>query len=249
MKNQRVVVLGGSTGIGEGIAARALELGAVVTIASHTAEKLAAAQSTLGPMVTTELCDAGDEQQVKALFERVGDVDHVVFCAEAIMRGPFRQTTTATERENFEVKFWGSYYTAFHMKIKPGGSFTMFSGTISRMPWAGMTNVAVINGAIETMARGLAFELAPIRVNCISPGTIDTPAWQHLAAEARAAFFARTSALVPLRRVGQTKDAVDAAIMVMQNAYMTGVVIDVDGGGLLVGSSPDTANAASMARE
>jgi NAD(P)-dependent dehydrogenase (short-subunit alcohol dehydrogenase family) len=160
-------------------------------------------------------------------------VDHVVFCAEAVMRGPFRKVTTATERENFEVKFWGAYYTAFHMKVKAGGSFTLFSGSISRMPWLGMTNVSMINSALETMARGLAYELAPIRVNCISPGTIDTPAWLHISAEAREAMFAKTRATLPVRRVGVPDDCVEAALMVMQNGFMTGTVIDVDGGGLL----------------
>lgn len=233
MKNKKILIIGGSSGIGEGIARRCLSLGATVAIASHTEEKLAAVRAALGAGLRTELVDVAEEEQVKGLFERVGEVDHVVFCAEAVMRGPFRQVTTATERENFEVKFWGAYYTAFHMKIKAGGSFTLFSGSISRMPWLGMTNVSMINSALETMARGLAYELAPIRVNCISPGTIDTPAWQHIPAEAREALFAKTRATLPVRRVGLSEDCVDAAVMVMQNGFMTGTVIDVDGGGLL----------------
>jgi len=238
MKNKRVLVIGGSTGIGEGIAVRALSLGATVVISSHTAAKLAAAKSRLGPGVTTELADVAREDQVKALFERVGAVDHIVFSAEAVLRGPFKQVTTATERQNFEVKFWGAYYTAFHMKINAGGSLTFFAGTISRMPWTGQTNVSLVNNAVETLARGLAFELAPIRVNCISPGTVDTPAWDHLSPEAREALFAKARAALPTRRIGETKDVVDAALMVMQNEYMTGTVIDVDGGGLLNGYTP-----------
>ena len=156
------------------------------------------------------------------------------------MRGHFRTVTTSTERQNFEVKFWGAYYTAYHMRIKAGGSFTLFSGSISRMPWSGMTNVSMINSALETMARGLAFELAPIRVNCISPGTIDTPAWLHISTADREALFAKTRAELPVRRVGATKDCVDAAMMVMQNGFITGCVLDVDGGALLVGYSADT---------
>jgi NAD(P)-dependent dehydrogenase (short-subunit alcohol dehydrogenase family) len=90
------------------------------------------------------------------------------------------------------------------------------------------------------MARGLAFELAPIRVNCISPGTIDTPAWLHISKADREALFAKTRAELPVRRVGETRDAVDAAMMVIQNGFITGSVLDVDGGALLVGYSADT---------
>jgi NAD(P)-dependent dehydrogenase (short-subunit alcohol dehydrogenase family) len=240
MSTMKVLVIGGSTGIGEGIAASSLALGADVVIASHTAEKLAAVKEKFGAAVVTELVDVADEEQVKALFDRVGEVDHVVFCAEAVMRGPFRKVTTSTERQNFEVKFWGAYYTAYHMRIRAGGSFTLFSGSISRMPWSGMTNVSMINSALETMARGLAFELAPIRVNCISPGTIDTPAWLHISKADREALFAKTRAELPVRRVGETRDAVDAAMMVIQNGFITGSVLDVDGGALLVGYSADT---------
>ena len=240
MSTMKVLVIGGSTGIGEGIAASSLALGADVVIASHTAEKLAAVREKFGTTVVTELVDVADEEQVKALFDRVGEVDHVVFCAEAVMRGHFRTVTTSTERQNFEVKFWGAYYTAYHMRIRAGGSFTLFSGSISRMPWSGMTNVSMINSALETMARGLAFELAPIRVNCISPGTIDTPAWLHISKADREALFAKTRAELPVRRVGATRDCVDAAMMVMQNGFITGCVLDVDGGALLVGYSADT---------
>lgn len=233
MKHKHIVIIGGSSGIGEAIARRALYLGATVTVASHTDAKLAAVKERLGPALRTELVDVAKEAEVKALFERLGELDYVVFCSEAVMRGPFRQVTTAVERENFEVKFWGAYYTAFHMKIKSGGSFTIFSGSISRMPWQGMTNVSVINSALETMAKSLAYELAPIRVNCISPGTIDTPAWQHISAEAREALFEKTRATLPVRRVGAAEDCADAALMVMQNPFITGTVLDVDGGGLL----------------
>ncbi len=238
MKDQRVLIIGGSSGIGEAIARRAISLGANVAIASHTEEKLAAAKVALGAGLRTELVNVAKEDEVKALFARIGAVDHVVFCAEAVMRGPFRQVTTATERENFEVKFWGTYYTAFHMKLNEGGSFTLFSGTISRMPWQGITNVSVINSALETMTRGLAYELAPVRVNCISPGTIDTPAWLHISAEARETLFAKTRATLPVRRVGAADDCATAALLVMQNPFMTGTVIDVDGGALLGNPTP-----------
>lgn len=232
MKNKHILVIGGSSGIGEAIARRSLELGATVTIAGHTAEKLTVAKEKLGS-VGIEQVDVANEAEVKALFERLGELDHVVFCAEAVMRGPFRKVTTAVERENFEVKFWGAYYTAYHMKLKADGALTIFSGSISRMPWLGMTNVSMINSALETMAKGLAYELAPVRVNCISPGTIDTPAWLHISDEARAAMFAKTRATLPVRRVGSAEDCAEAALMVMQNPFITGTVLDVDGGGLL----------------
>jgi NAD(P)-dependent dehydrogenase (short-subunit alcohol dehydrogenase family) len=138
-----------------------------------------------------------------------------------------------TARQNFEVKFWGSYGVARHMNINEGGSLTLFSGSISRMPFQKVVTVSIINAALEALVRGLAYELAPIRVNCLSPGTIDTPAWQHISDEARAALYASTRATLPVRRVGTSGDVASAALMVMQNEFMTGVVMDVDGGAVL----------------
>ena len=238
MKDKRVLIIGGSSGIGEAIARRSLALGAVVTVAGHPPAKLAAARSALGADLRTELVNAADEEDVKALFARIGEIDHLVFSAEAVMRGPFRQVTTAVERENFEVKFWGAYYAAFHMRIREGGSYTLFSGAISRMPWQGMTNVSVINSALETMTRGLAYELAPVRVNCVSPGTIDTPAWLHISTAARETLFAKSRATLPVRRIGSAEDCAEVALMVMQNPFVTGTVIDVDGGALLGNPTP-----------
>jgi NAD(P)-dependent dehydrogenase (short-subunit alcohol dehydrogenase family) len=207
--------------------------GAQVCVASHTAETLNAAKEALGGAVSTELVDVASEAEVKALMTRTGPVDHVVFCAEAVARGRFVDVPVATARRNFEVKFWGTYYVARHMQINAGGSFTIFSGSISRMPFQRVVPVSVINSALETLTRGLAYELAPLRVNCISPGTVDTPAWLHISAEARTELFERTRATLPLRRVGNAGDVAAAALMLMQNAFITGVVLDVDGGAVL----------------
>jgi NAD(P)-dependent dehydrogenase (short-subunit alcohol dehydrogenase family) len=233
MQGQKVLIIGGSSGMGEEIARRCLAQGAQVCVASHTVDKLSAAQETLGSALSTELLDVAVESEVEVLLARLGPQDHVVFCAEAVARGAFVDVPVATARQNFEVKFWGTYYVARHMRINQGGSFTIFSGSISRMPFQRVVPVSIINSALETLTRGLAYELAPLRVNCISPGTIDTPAWLHISADARTALFERTRATLPLRRVGDAGDAAAAALMVMQNAFMTGVVLDVDGGAVL----------------
>jgi NAD(P)-dependent dehydrogenase (short-subunit alcohol dehydrogenase family) len=233
MKDKKVLVIGGSSGIGEAIARQCIALGATVCIASHTQDKLDTARSALGPSLRIERVDVDDERSVAELMERVGAVDHVVFTAEAVARGAFVDVPVPTARQNFEVKFWGTYYVARHMRINEGGSFTLFSGSISRMPFQRVVTVSVINAALEALTRGLAYELAPVRVNCISPGTIDTPAWLHIPDEARTALFERTRETLPLRRVGDSADVAAAAVMVMRNAFMTGVVIDVDGGAVL----------------
>lgn len=233
MKDNKVLVVGGSSGLGEEIARQCIAQGATVCVASHTQSKLDATRSALGKSLRTELVDAADEESVAALMERVGAVDHVVFTAEAIARGAFADVPVATARQNFEVKFWGTYYVARHMRINEGGSFTLFSGSISRMPFQRVVTVSIINAALEALTRGLAYELAPVRVNCISPGTIDTPAWLHISDEARTTLFNRTRATLPLRRVGTSADVAAAAVMAMGNAFMTGVVLDVDGGAVL----------------
>lgn len=236
MDAKTVLIIGGSSGIGLEIARRCLDEGAKVCVASHTQRKLEAAQAALGSKLSIELVDVEAEATIKALMERVGAVDHVVFCAEAVDRGPFSTLPIASARKNFEVKFWGSYCVARYMRINPGGSLTLFSGTISRMPFHRMTPVGIINAALGALTRGLACELAPLRVNCVSPGTIDTPAWLHIPEEARARLFEHARATLPLRRVGDSQDVASAALMLMKNGFITGVVLDVDGGGLL-GSS------------
>lgn len=233
LAGQSVVVFGGSSGIGAEIARRSLDQGALVCVASHTAEKLDAIRSSLGDAVRFENVDVGDEEEVAAFCQRLGTVDHVVFCAEAVQRGEFKELSTSIARRNFEVKFWGAYAVAKYVRLAPTGSLTLFSGVISRMPFQRVVPVSVINAALEALTRGLAFELAPIRVNCISPGTIDTPAWLHLPQAQREAMFEQTRRVLPLQRLGEAANVADVALMVMGNAFMTGTVLDIDGGALL----------------
>lgn len=238
MNEKKVLVIGGSSGIGEAIAKGCLDLGAQVTVASHQENSLRLVSDRLGTGVEVALLDVAVESEVQAFLGRVGPQDHVVFCAEAVQRGSFVDLPIATARQNLEVKFWGTWHTAKYMQVKAGGSFTFFSGSISRMPAQSVVPVSIINSALDTLCRGLAFELAPLRVNCISPGTVDTPAWLHLTAAARNALFAKQRAVLPLKRIGTPADVAAAALMVMQNEFMTGTVIDIDGGALLGNAVP-----------
>ena len=130
-----------------------------------------------------------------------------------------------------ESKLWGAIHVAHAARIREGGSLTLVSGMLGIRPSGGATILSVINAAIDTLAKALATEMAPIRVNCVSPGRLDTPWWDHLSDEDKRALLDRTAADLPVKRVGRADEIASQIVHVMENGFMTGSVILVDGGG------------------
>jgi NAD(P)-dependent dehydrogenase (short-subunit alcohol dehydrogenase family) len=133
-----------------------------------------------------------------------------------------------------ESKFWGSYRVARAAKINEGGSLTFVSGFLSVRPSATSVLQGAINAALEALARGLALELAPIRVNAVSPGLIATPLWSGMADEKRDAMFASAAQRLPARRAGKAGDIANAVLFLVQTSFATGSTVRVDGGGAIV---------------
>ena len=136
----------------------------------------------------------------------------------------------------FNTKFFGPYAVAKAAlsKLPMGGSITLFSGVLSRRPGLNCTGLGAVNGAIEALTRGLALELGPrLRVNCVSPGVVRSEAYAGMEPAAREAMYASTGASLPAGRVGEVEEAAEAALYLISNAYMTGAVIDVDGGHMI----------------
>jgi NAD(P)-dependent dehydrogenase (short-subunit alcohol dehydrogenase family) len=133
-----------------------------------------------------------------------------------------------------ESKFWGAYRVARAAKIKQGGSLTFISGFLSVRPSAGAVLQGAINAALEALARGLALELAPIRVNAVSPGLIETPLWSGMAEVQRKTMFADVAAQLPARRVGQPEDVANAVLFLATTPFATGSTVRVDGGGAIM---------------
>lgn len=173
LAGQKIVVVGGSSGIGLATADLAKRDGAEVIIASRSAEKLKAAADKLG--VTAMQTDVSSDDSVMSLFRQCGAVDHVVVTAAQLKTGPFKTVAMYDVRSTMDGKFWGAWRCARAAEIKPGGSLTLVSGFLSVRPRPNSAIVGAANGALESLTRALALELAPVRVNCVSPGIIDTP--------------------------------------------------------------------------
>jgi NAD(P)-dependent dehydrogenase (short-subunit alcohol dehydrogenase family) len=187
LKGARVLVLGGSSGIGLATAAAAAADGAFVTIASRSQSKLDAA---LAGNARAIVLDTGDEAAVERFFTDEAPWDHVVVSAAQTRTGPVRTLGLSDAKAAMESKFWGAYRVARAAKIKNGGSLTFVSGFLSVRPSASSVLQGAINAALEALARGLALELAPVRVNAVSPGLIATPLWAGMADDKREAMFA-----------------------------------------------------------
>ncbi len=236
LSGKHVVVVGGGSGIGRAVAAAVVRLGGRATIASRDAGKLAAAAEEIGGAVTVAPVDMTDETAVKHWAAELAPVDHLVVTASSASHGPFAELATDRLRAMFDAKFFGPYLVAREVlpKLAAGGSITLFSGVLSRRPGANCSALGAVNGAVESLARGLALELGPdIRVNCCSPGMVRSEAYAAMTEAARAAMYRSTGESLPAGRVGSTEEIADAVLFLMTNGYTTGVVLDVDGGHMI----------------
>jgi NAD(P)-dependent dehydrogenase (short-subunit alcohol dehydrogenase family) len=231
--NTTVAVIGGSSGMGLAVAHLAKAQGATVFIGSRTAERVAAASAELG--VTGYTVDSTDEASVAAFFAKVGSLDHLVVTGSAVKTGSLSELSLADAEFTFRSKFFGPYLCAKHAKLASTGSITFFSGILSRRPGKNDAILGGVNAAVEAMGRALARDLAPIRVNTLSPGmTRDTSAYLKMPEEAREGMFSFIASKLPVGKVGQPEDIAAAVLMLMTNPFITGVTLDVDGGGVLV---------------
>ena len=233
-ENKTVVVIGGSSGMGLAVAKESERSGARVVIASRSQDKLKAAAAQIGGDVHWHVVDTTDEASVSDLFERLGAVDHLVIPGSSVKTGTLREMPLADGLFTMQSKFWGPYLCAKYVRINPGGSITLFSGILSRRPGRNDAVLASVNAAVEAMGRALAKDLAPVRVNVLSPGmTAGTGAYLKMSETDREGMFAAIAEHLPAGRVGRPEDIADAALMLMTNGFITGVVLDVDGGGLI----------------
>jgi NAD(P)-dependent dehydrogenase (short-subunit alcohol dehydrogenase family) len=233
VEGKTVVVVGGSSGIGLAAARILAERGARVVIAGRSEERLNAARETIPGPVETHRVDITQEKSIDRLFDFVGRLDHLVVTASEAVLGRFLELELAAARRFFESKFFGAYAVARRAAplIDPAGSITFFSGAAGSKASPGFSCGSAVNAAVEALARSLAVELAPIRVNTISPGLVETPVWESLVSPAeRDALFAEASARLPSRRIGRPEEIADAVLFLIRNPYTTGTTLFVDGG-------------------
>jgi NAD(P)-dependent dehydrogenase (short-subunit alcohol dehydrogenase family) len=233
LENQRVVIIGGSSGIGLATARTLAAAGANVIIAGRKQEKVDQALATLEGSVTGEVVDATSREETQNFFRRIGSFDHLVLTlAGHEGAGEFRTLDFDMLHRVFEAKFWPQLIAAQTSLdfLRKDGSLTIVSAVTGHTAYAGASGFAAVNGALEAIVPTLALELQPMRVNAVSPGGIATPFWDDLPGEAREAFFAQAAAITPVKRFGRPEDVAQVIAMLIDNSFITSTIIDCDGG-------------------
>ncbi|UOZ05788.1 SDR family oxidoreductase [Amycolatopsis sp. WQ 127309] len=230
LEDRTVVIIGGGSGIGLEVARRAALDGAKVHLGGRTPAKLADAASAIG--ATWQAVDSTDQDSLAAFFGALDRVDHLFTPGASYVVGPLRELSDADAASPFETKFWGQYHAVKHAapRLAPEGSIVLMSGAASVRPPGAAPAYVACNAAIEGLGRGLAVELAPVRVNVVAPGTIDGNLWAGRPAAVREASFAQYSRDTLLHRVGRESEVADAVLYLFGNSYTTGSTLYPDGG-------------------
>lgn len=229
MKNQNILIAGGTSGIGLAAAQKVHASGAHVIIASRTAadqhdELIGKVDSNL------ETCsfDITSDSDIETLLQRVGPFHHLVIAVRPeLQNDSFEKLDMIKAREGFETKFWGSWnlIQKAHKQISKKGSITLTTGIAGEKIFQGASTMCVINSALETLCRSLAVELAPIRINAVSPGFV-APKSQKTAEYA---------SRFPAGRLANADEVADSFLYLMNHPYVTGTTVTVDGGARLIG--------------
>jgi len=233
MSSQHAVIMGGSSGIGLATARELADHGYQITITGRDAKRLEAARTALGGAVSAVPVDAADADAVRHVFGSIGTFDHLVLALSGSKGGgAFAEVALSDVQQGFAAKFFPHFAcaqaaTPFLLK---DGSITFVSAVSARAAVPGTAGLAAINAAVEALVPTLAAELRPLRVNAVSPGVVDTPWWDFLADEQKAAVFADFAAKTPVGRVGRPEDIAQAIGFLIGNGFMTGHTLVIDGG-------------------
>ncbi len=230
-------MLGGSSGIGLEVAKQAASQGASVVIASSSAERVQKAVELVGAEAQGQAVDVSDEGAVATFFSKLATFDHLVFTAgDSLHLHDLSATDLQQARRAFQLRYWSALaavkYGSPH--IRKGGSIVLTTGIAGQRPRKGWVIAASVCGTIEALTRALAVELAPIRVNAVSPGMVRTNLWQSMTAAEREKLFESVGKSLPVGRVGEAYDVAQAYLFLMQEGFSTGQTVVVDGGTVLV---------------
>ena len=240
LRAQRVVIIGGTSGIGFAVAQGAIADGAQVVVGSSNAANVAGAAERLGSGTSGWAVNVRDETSVAAFFERVGSFDHLVFTAGdwGANRGggAVAQMDLTAANATFTVRFWGALAAIKHAqgRISSNGSVTITDGVIAHRPRKGAVLSTAMAGATEHLTRALAVDLAPLRFNIVCPGYVLTEVWNSVPADRREEQLKRATERQPLPRIGQPDEVAQAYLYSMRCGYATGQVLVVDGGMTLI---------------
>ncbi len=235
LRQKRVAIIGGTSGIGLAVAQGAMAGGASVVVGSSSADKLGAVAEKLQGAEAIAV-NVKDEGSVASFFEKVGPFDHLVFTAgdwgHLLGGSSIDELDLAGARDLFAVRFWGAVAAVKHGRkhIREGGSITLTDGTVAHRPRKGAPVSTAMAGSIEHLVHALAVELAPIRVNGVCPGAVRTDVWNSIPADQREERFKTMTQRQLIRRIGEPDEVAEAYLYLMRGGYTTGQVLRVDGG-------------------
>ena len=236
-ENKRVVIVGGSSGIGLAVAEQVALQGAEVVIVSGNAARVQGAVKSIGGKAQGQAVDVSDERAVENFFANLGAFDHLIFTAgDSLQLHQLADTDLKQARRAFELRYWSALATVKYgsPQIRKGGSIVLTTGVAGRRPHSGWVIAASVCGTIEALTRALAIELAPIRVNAVSPGVVRTNLWQNMTSSEREGLYESVGKRLPVGRVGEAYDIAQAYLFLMKEGFGTGQTVVVDGGTVLV---------------
>jgi NAD(P)-dependent dehydrogenase (short-subunit alcohol dehydrogenase family) len=236
LKGAAVVVVGASSGMGLATAIAARAAGADVVVVARDPGRLEAACRTVGEGTRSFAFDAADGEAVEAMFEQLGTADHVACFTGEQPAGSVAETTHDQYQRALDARVWAArnLCTSGAPRMPDTGSFTFCSGVSAWRPRPGRAVGAAATAALESYARGMAVELAPIRVNTVCPGSFDTPVLDRAFGDRKDEMMKPYLSTLPLKRLGRPEELAHAVLFLMTNGYTTGTVLHVDGGSLLI---------------
>src|SRR5262245_53960319 len=237
LHGKRIIIVGAGSGIGRSVALAASRAGALVILAGRKRDALEQTGALATGPVHISVMDAANEAEVEAFFAGTGAFDHLVSTISQGATGPVGEISASDVQRAMNAKLWAPFFLVKHgtPHIDAAGSFAFFSGIRGARPAARSSITSLVNGGLEAFAKAMAVELGPIRVNVISPGIVDSGTfWDRLGPEGREKLFTDFARTSPARRVGRPEAIAAATLFAIANPFLTGTVLAVDGGGLLM---------------
>ncbi len=236
LKSKNVIIVGGSSGMGFAVATLANELGANVTLTSRDLSRAKSKAESISSNVKYWQLDINDENTVNDFFKSFTSIDHIYIAAGGTKLGAVNDGSLEENMNSFNERVLGSLRVvrAVSNKINPNGSITFTGGISTDRPIAGAWVAGLGTASAEQLARVLVMEFPLIRFNSVSPGYTDTPMWDAIMGENKAAVLAGVAESLPLKRIATPEDIASAVLFLMSNNAVTGETIHVDCGGRLV---------------
>ncbi len=234
LENQKILIIGGATGMGFATAELAEKLGGKVFIAGHNEEKNKRALSKLSDTAESRYVDVTESESINVLFSSLKQIDHIFITASPGGTGDFIDAPLEIKDTYIFGKFW-SLFMICKVAIKhilPSGSITFITGGFTENPTKGTVLVSAAFHAVEGFAKAMTIEMAPIRFNVIRPGFIDSGFWDFMEKDEREKLFKENKAKIAVNRLGKSGDIAKMATSLMMNSFVNGQIIEVNGGAL-----------------